>query len=97
MNHRAASRAVSQIASPKNCAASFGVFIIPRKRDKPLPASIKYTNTQNKLHRRGRPDNDPSGEFDPFPKRNKFAPSRNSIDRWQVLYAERGDAPWAVL
>jgi hypothetical protein len=34
MKHRAASRAVSRIATPKNCAASRGVFIIPRKRDK---------------------------------------------------------------
>jgi hypothetical protein len=42
MNHRAASRAVSQIASPKNCAASCGVFIIPRKRDKPLTGFIGY-------------------------------------------------------
>jgi hypothetical protein len=35
MNYRAASRAVSKIATPKNGAASCGVFIIPRKRDKP--------------------------------------------------------------
>jgi hypothetical protein len=34
MNDRAASRAVSKIATPKNGAASCGVFIIPRKRDK---------------------------------------------------------------
>jgi hypothetical protein len=34
MNDRAASRAVSNIATPKNDAASCGVFIIPRKRDK---------------------------------------------------------------
>jgi hypothetical protein len=34
MNYRAASRAVSRIATPKNCAASCGVFYIPRKRDK---------------------------------------------------------------
>jgi hypothetical protein len=34
MNDRAASRAVSKIATPKNCAASCGVFIIPRERDK---------------------------------------------------------------
>jgi len=34
MNDRAASRAVSKIATPKNDAASCGVFIIPRKRDK---------------------------------------------------------------
>jgi hypothetical protein len=33
MNDRAASRAVSRNAIPKNCAASCGVFIIPRKRD----------------------------------------------------------------
>jgi hypothetical protein len=29
MNGRTASRAVSQSATPKNCAASCGVFIIP--------------------------------------------------------------------
>jgi hypothetical protein len=34
MNDRAACRAVSKIATPKNGAASCGVFIIPRKRDK---------------------------------------------------------------
>ena len=34
MNYRAASRAVSRCATPKNCATSCGVFIIPRKRDK---------------------------------------------------------------
>jgi hypothetical protein len=34
MNDRASSRAVSKIAAPKNGAASRGVFIIPRKRDK---------------------------------------------------------------
>jgi hypothetical protein len=34
MNDRAASRAVLKNATPKNCAASGGVFIIPRKRDK---------------------------------------------------------------
>jgi hypothetical protein len=33
MNEAAASRAASKIATPKNCAASCGVFIIPRKRD----------------------------------------------------------------
>jgi hypothetical protein len=31
MKHRAASRAVSRIATPKNRAAGCGVFIIPRK------------------------------------------------------------------
>jgi hypothetical protein len=35
MNDRAASHAVSKIATPKNGAASCGVFTIPRKRDKP--------------------------------------------------------------
>jgi hypothetical protein len=34
MNYRAESRAVSKIATPKNNAASRGVFIIPRQRDK---------------------------------------------------------------
>jgi hypothetical protein len=34
MNDRGASRAVSKIATPKNGAASCGVFIIPRERDK---------------------------------------------------------------
>jgi hypothetical protein len=34
MNDRAASRAESKIATPKNDAASCGVFNIPRKRDK---------------------------------------------------------------
>jgi hypothetical protein len=34
MNDRAASCAVSKSAKAKNCAASRGVFIIPRKRDK---------------------------------------------------------------
>jgi hypothetical protein len=34
MNDRAASRVVSKTATPKNNAASCGVFIIPQKRDK---------------------------------------------------------------
>jgi hypothetical protein len=34
MNDRAAGGAVSKIATPKSGAASYGVFIIPRKRDK---------------------------------------------------------------
>jgi hypothetical protein len=43
MNDRAASRAVSRIATPKNSAASCGVFIIPRKRDKLLPSILHET------------------------------------------------------
>jgi hypothetical protein len=34
MNDRAGSRAVSKIATPNNCAASCGVLIFPRERDK---------------------------------------------------------------
>jgi GxxExxY protein len=42
MKHRAASRAVSRIATPKNCAASRGVFIIPRKRDKEQGGEMNF-------------------------------------------------------
>jgi hypothetical protein len=44
INDRATSRAVSRIATPNNCAASCGVFIIPRKRDKSSELTILSIN-----------------------------------------------------
>jgi DNA-binding LacI/PurR family transcriptional regulator len=63
MNNRAASRMVSRIATPKNCAASpafldgigecgacCGVFILPRKRDKPGPARTGRSGCPRTCH-----------------------------------------------
>ena len=55
MNDRAASRAVSKSATPKNCAVSCGVFIIPRERDKKsylLRSGKAYTDytKKSRLH-----------------------------------------------
>jgi polyhydroxybutyrate depolymerase len=55
MNDRAASCAVSKIATPKNGAANCGVIIIPRKRDKidsrRIEAFIHSPNNPRKLRR----------------------------------------------
>jgi hypothetical protein len=55
MNYRAASGAVSRIATPKNNAASRGVFIIPRRRDNddfgPLRFSIQIPQAGFLVHR----------------------------------------------
>jgi AraC-like DNA-binding protein len=91
MNDRAASRAVSTIATPKNGAASCGVFIIPRKRD-------KVTRFPARLPERKYMDLVTSGrEFNSdyqmplwHNPREIFAPELGAGNRFRLILVEEG-------